>query len=89
MAVMKGVAHKWRVVGDELSISRAILSFIDGDCVSDEERLRRVVRYWILKDPYASWRQLITSLYGYGHNDADLIKVAGDIKSNAEKLTGT
>ena len=86
MAVLGGVAHKWKHVGKWLSIPDATLSYIDGECKDDLECLRRVVRYWLLKDPLASWRRLIYEL-SY-HNDYLVYNVADAIKEYAEKLTG-
>ena len=86
MAVLGGVAHKWMDVGVWLYIPHATLSYIDKECKDDLECLRRVVRYWLLKDPLASWRQLIYELYF--SNDNDLVDVADTIKEYAEKLTG-
>ena len=50
-AVLGGVAHKWIDVGVLLCIPDATLSYILHQCKDDMERLRRVVRYWLLKDP--------------------------------------
>ena len=86
MAVLGGVAHKWRRVGERLRIPYATLSYIGGECKDDLERLRRVVCYWLLKDSLASWRRLIWGLY-YTDDD-DLVNVANTIKEYAEKLTG-
>ena len=69
-----------------LRIPDATMSYIDGECKNDLERLRRVVRYWLLKDPSASWRRLIWELYYTDYDD--LIKLAGTIKEYLEKLTG-
>ena len=80
MAVLGGVAHMWMDVGNGLYIPNATLSYIGGECKDDLERLRRVVRYWILKDPSASWRRLM-----YLSFDVDLVNV---IKDYAETLTG-
>ena len=86
MAVLGGVAYKWMDVGVLLHIPDATLSYIDGECKDDLERLRRVVRYWLLKDPSTSWGRLIYELYYT--NDDDLVDVANTIKEYAEKLTG-
>ena len=83
MAALEGVAHKWREVGRRLRIPDATLSYIGGD---DMQKLRSVVHYWVLKDPLASWRRLIKNLYW--SRDNDLIRVADNLRSNAEKLTG-
>ena len=86
MAVLGDVAHMWRTMGVWLRIPDATMSYIDGECKDDLERLRRVVRYWLLKDPSASWRRLIWELYYTDYDD--LIKLAGSIKEYLEKLTG-
>ena len=86
MAVLGGVAHKWRTVGNVLYIPDATLSYIDGECNDDLECLRRIVRYWLLKDPSASWRRLIWGLYDM--YDDDVVNFADTIKEYAEKLAG-
>lgn len=83
MAILSGVAYRWLDVGSGLHIPDSTLSFLNGDCGSDEERLRRVVRYWILKDPSASWRQLVQGL-----KDIDIFNWDESVKRNAENLTG-
>ena len=92
MAVLGSVAHKWRNIGDKLHIPDATLSYIGGECKDDLESLKRVVRYWLLRDPSASWRRLICGLYGiyglYYTHDNDLVNLADTIKEYAEKLTG-
>ena len=86
MIALEGVSHWWRIVGHRLFIPDATLSFIDREFESDMERLRRVVRYWILTDPFASWRRLIFGLYN--SHIQGVIEVADGIKKNAEKVTG-
>ena len=74
MSVLGGVAGKWRDVGREFYIPDATLSVIDADFTSDLERLRGVIVYSLLKDPYASWRRLIRGFDRSG--DDDLKQVA-------------
>ncbi len=50
---------------------------------TDEERLRMCVQYWLLRDPYASWRRIIWRLYYYRNH-----AIADTIRSYAEKSTG-
>ena len=52
----------WRKVGEMLSIPHSKLSEIEGEYRSDEEREVAVIRYWILRDPFASWRKIIERL---------------------------
>ena len=86
MAVLGGVAGRWRDVGDELCVPRAVLDLIASECTSDSECLRKALRYWIQRDPLASWRGLIWMLDW--SDDADIRRVADDVRSLAEELTG-
>jgi hypothetical protein len=52
----------WRDVGEMLWIPDSKLSEIEGEYRSDEEREVAVIRYWILRDPFASWRRIIERL---------------------------
>ena len=52
----------WRMVGDMLLIPDSKLREIEGEYRSDEEREVAVIRYWILRDPFASWRRIIERL---------------------------
>ena len=52
----------WRKVGEILRIPYTKLSEIKGEYHSDEEREGAVIRYWILRDPFASWRRIIGRL---------------------------
>ena len=88
MAVLGGVVHKWWNVGEWLYIPNATMSYINGECKDDLECLRRVVRYWLLKDPSPSWRQLIYRLYFSNHDDLVNVNIADTLKEYAEKLTG-
>ena len=58
-------------VGEMLFISLSKLREIEGEYNSDEEREVAVIRYWILRDPYASWRRIIQQLEAWeGHDHA-------------------
>ena len=52
----------WNVVGGMLLIPDSKLREIEGEYHSDEEREVAVIRYWILRDPFASWRRIIGQL---------------------------
>ena len=52
----------WHDVGRMLLIPDSKLSEIMGEYRSDEEREVAVIRYWILRDPFASWRRIIQQL---------------------------
>ena len=86
MAVVGGVAGRWRRVGAGLYVPDAVLDLIASECTSDSECLRKALRYWIQRDPLASWRQLLWRLDWSGK--ADLVRVADDVRSLAEELTG-
>ena len=86
MAVLGGVAGSWRDVGYLLDVPGAVLDLIASECTSDSECLRKALRYWIQRDPHASWRGLIVGL-DWSEGD-DLVRVADDVRSLAEELTG-
>ena len=86
MAMLGGVAGRWRRVGAELRVPDAVLDLIASECTSDSECLRKALRYWIQRDPLASWRQLIARLDW--SLDVDLVRVADGVRSLAEELTG-
>ena len=86
MAVLGGVAGSWRGVGTRLFVPRAVLDLIASECTSDSECLRKALRYWIQRDPLASWRRLIVGLDWSG--DYDLVGVADGVRHLAEELTG-
>ena len=66
-----------------LSIPRSKLSEIEGEYRSDEEREVAVIRYWILRDPFASWRRIIEQL-----EDKEKHDHAIRIHHYSEELTG-
>ena len=86
MAVLGGVAGMWRRVATWLHFPVAVMDLIASECTSDSECLRKALRYWIQRDPLASWRRLIVQLDNSGV--ADLIRVADDVRSLVEELTG-
>ena len=86
MAVLGEVAGRWRRVGAELHVPMAVMDLIASECTSDSECLRKALRYWIQRDPLASWRQLISNLDW--SEDADVRRVAGGVRSLAEELSG-
>ena len=82
MAVLETLP--WDYVGDYLRVPSSKLNAIGSENSTKRQRLAAVVRYWILRDPYASWRRLIREL--------DCISewhdVADRIRKYAEKQTG-
>ena len=73
----------WKEVCRMLFIPPSKLSEIEGEYHSDEEREVAVIRYWILRDPYASWRRIIERLENTGNHDH-----AVRIHHYSEELTG-
>ena len=59
----------WREVGKMLFIPNSKFREIEGEYRSDEEREVAVIRYWILRDPLASWRRIIDQLENWGKHD--------------------
>ena len=73
----------WHEVGGMLFIPDSKLSEIEEEYRIDEERKVVVIRYWILRDPFASWRKIIQQLeYGRKHDHAIRIH------HYSEELTG-
>jgi hypothetical protein len=73
-----------------LGIPRAQLAELQSAHHSTDEQEAAVVRYWLLRDPLASWRRIIGQLddwagCGYGHYS----DIADRIRHYAEELTGT
>ena len=66
-----------------LFVPHSKLSEIEGEYRSDEEREVAVIRYWVLRDPFASWRRIIQQLENWGKHD-DAIR----IHHYSEELTG-
>ena len=89
MAVLE--ALPWRRVGDRLYVPYSKLDAIASENSTDRQRLAAVIRYWILRDPYASWRRLIHTLDYYVDYEDDRKKwhdVKDRIRKYAEKQTG-
>ena len=87
----------WIRVGYELYVPSSKLYAIASENSTDRQRLAAVVRYWILRDPFASWRRLIHALDKYEHvqyyddeddDDDKWHDVADRIQKYAEKQTG-
>ena len=73
-------------MGTWLHVPRAVLDLIASECTSDSECLRKALRYWIQRDPHASWRGLI---YWFDRSlSYDLVGVADGVRHLAEELTG-
>ena len=71
-------------IADILGIPAAQLAEIQSAHHSTDEQEAAVVRYWLLRDPLASWRRIILQLddcAGYGN-------IADRIRHYAEELTG-
>ena len=86
MGILEKVSGLWWDVGDTLYLPHTTLDVIELENVSDVERLRAVLRYWLQHDPHASWRMLIWRL-----DDSEIPNlngVADDIRNYAEPLTG-
>ena len=86
MAVLGGVAGRWRSVGAQLDVPSIEMDLIRSECTSDSECLRKALRYWIQRDPLASWREFIFCLDWSG--DVYLRRVTDGVRSLAEELTG-
>ena len=56
---------------------------IEGEYRSDEECEVAVIRYWILRDPFASWRRLINQLEDLDKHDHTIA-----LYHYSEELTG-
>ena len=81
MAVL--VTLPWREVGYYLDVPDSKLDAIDADHTTDEEKKGAVIRYWLLRDPYASWRMLILRL-----DVCEKFDIADRMRNYAEKQTG-
>ena len=85
VAVLEGLTLE--SVGEVLFIPRTKLAAIKGEFTDDKECLRAVVMYWLLRDPLASWRRLISGLDRYPSATIEAA-TANSIRNYAEKLTG-
>ena len=93
VAVLEGL--RLESVGRMLIIPDTKLAAIKGEFSTEKERLRAVVMYWLLRDPLASWRRLISRLdhySSYPYSDeverATTAALANSIRNYTEKLTG-
>ena len=66
-----------------LNIPSSKLSEVAGEYRSDEECELAVIRYWILRDPFASWRRIIERLEDLGRHDHAIT-----LHHYSEELTG-
>ena len=72
-----------------LGLPHTLLAELQSAHHSTDEQEAAVVRYWLLRDPLASWRRIIHQLdwwtvYGQGHySDID-----SRVRHYAEELTG-
>ena len=73
----------WREVGMMLYFSGSKLREIELEYPSDEEREVAVIRYWILRDPFASWRRIMERLEVITKHD-----YSNRIRHYSEELTG-
>ena len=85
---LKGVRRKkperWQWIGMKfLLLSQSKLAELTSSCVSEEDRLRTVVHFWLSRCPYASWRWLLWSL-----ECKALLEISDKIDQYAETLTG-
>ena len=69
--------------GNILDIPSAKLAELKSAHRSTDEQRAAIVRYWLLRDPLASWRQIIFQLDAWGFNDQ-----ADRIRHYSEELTG-
>ena len=76
----------WDDINEMLFISYPKLVAIESEFSTDKERLRALIQYWLLRDPYASWRRLIRQL-DFNYSTA-AIAASNSIRKYAEKLTG-
>ena len=86
MKTLESLTEQWDTVGGCLHIPSAVRQRVRSECSNDTECLRRVIRYWLLRDPFASWRRLLRQLDCA--NDDEFRKVADSIRSYVERLDG-
>ena len=73
----------WLKVGVILDIPDSKFNEIVREYPSDEEREVAVIRYWILRDPFASWRRIIERLEDWRKHDHAIT-----LHHYSEELTG-
>ena len=81
---LKSLTEEWRYVGVRLCIPTAALDVVKSECSTPSQCLRAVIRYWLLKDPLASWRRLIWLL----DRDEGFHGVTDRIRCNAKQQSG-
>ena len=86
MKTLESLTEQWDTVGDWLYIPSAVMDRVASECSNDMECLRRIIRYWLLRDPFASWRRLLHRLDWV--DDDEFRKVADSIRSCLEQLDG-
>ena len=83
MEVLKGLTWSLKKVGRYLGVPRSKLNAMDVDHITTEEKKRTVIGYWLLMDPYASWRRFVDILHEKNESCmADLIR------NHVEEQTG-
>lgn len=78
---LRGVS--WRKVGEMLFIPSSRLNVIAEECNSEEQCEAAVIRYWIIRDPFASWRRIVQRLDRVREHD-----VADNLRHYTEELNG-
>ena len=79
----------WYDVRRILIISDAKLDAIKSEFSTDKECLRAQIQYWLIRDPYASWRRLIFRVdWESKYITAAAAAAVNSIRNYAEKLTG-
>ena len=84
VSALKSLTEEWRRVGRELYITSTAMDVMESECSTPSQCLRAVIRYWLLKDPLASWRRLIWLL----DEQKDFHGVTDRIRCNAEQQSG-
>ena len=84
ICALKSLIEEWRRVGACLHIPDTAIYIMGCECSTPSQCLRAVIRYWLLKDPLASWKRLIYQLDG----EKDFHGVTDRIRCNAEQLSG-
>ena len=83
---LESLTQQWKDVSACLYIPRVVVDQIASDCSTDKECFRTVIQYWLLRDPYASWRRIIHVLDR--KKEEAFIKIADTLKKNSEPLEG-
>ena len=58
---------QWFDLGLCLGVPTTPLFFIENEHTTVDDRMREMVRYWLQKNPEASWETLITALQRDGY----------------------